>query len=241
MPCVTSNDATPKVLACAKYAIDVQPILPRQRNSRVVHHGYLNRLRDTLYTLRKIVKEVKSKRPSNNNLDYACVYTKRSQELFKNVSASCPKADNKRDIIIATTPATRKKHVTFVDPLETSGNNPPKMVKQQTVQKTNIPIPHSTGVTIATKATRSQPESNTMHDRTSSANSVPKNKLEDHHRKNKSKLSKKNRVDSSTSVRRTVLDMNSNSLCKTCNECISSINHDKCFLKSSKTSPVKKI
>nr|GEV07649.1 retrovirus-related Pol polyprotein from transposon TNT 1-94 [Tanacetum cinerariifolium] len=36
MPCVTSNDATPKVLACAKYAIDVQPILPRQRNNMVV-------------------------------------------------------------------------------------------------------------------------------------------------------------------------------------------------------------
>nr|GEV96032.1 hypothetical protein [Tanacetum cinerariifolium] len=95
MPCVTSNDATPKVPACAKYAIDVQPIPLRQRNSRVVHHGYLNRLRDTLYTLHEIVKEARSKRPSDNNLDYACVYTKRSQELLENVRASCTKADNK--------------------------------------------------------------------------------------------------------------------------------------------------
>ncbi|GKD42222.1 retrovirus-related pol polyprotein from transposon TNT 1-94 [Tanacetum coccineum] len=69
-------------------------------------------------------------------------------------------------------------------------------------------------------------------------------KVEDHHRKNKSKLSKKNRVDSSTSVRRTVFNTNSNSLCKTCNECIISFNHDKCVensLKSSKPPPVRKI
>nr|GEU36089.1 hypothetical protein [Tanacetum cinerariifolium] len=60
MPCVTSNDETPKVPACAKYAIDVQLIPLRQRNNRVVHHGYLNRLRDTLDTLREIVKEARS-------------------------------------------------------------------------------------------------------------------------------------------------------------------------------------
>nr|GEW78834.1 hypothetical protein [Tanacetum cinerariifolium] len=133
MPCVTSNDATPKVSTCAKYAVDVQPIPLRQRNNRVVHHIYLNRLRDILDTLREIVKEARSKRHYDNNQDYACVYTKRSQELLENVSASCPKVDNKRDTIIATTPVTMKKHVTFADPLETSSNNPPKFAKQQTV------------------------------------------------------------------------------------------------------------
>nr|GEX27959.1 reverse transcriptase domain-containing protein [Tanacetum cinerariifolium] len=80
-PCVTSNNATPKVPACSKYAIDVQPIRPRQRNNRVVHHGYLNRLRDTLDTLREIVKEARSERPFDNNLDYACVYTKRQDNV----------------------------------------------------------------------------------------------------------------------------------------------------------------
>nr|GEV60747.1 integrase, catalytic region, zinc finger, CCHC-type, peptidase aspartic, catalytic [Tanacetum cinerariifolium] len=108
MPCVTSNDSTPKVPACARYAINVQPI------PRVVHHGYLNCLRDTLDTLHEIVEE--ARRVSN-----------------------------------------------------------------------------------ATKARRSQPKSNTMHDRTLPSNSVTKKNIEDHHRKNKSKLSKKNRVDLSTS------------------------------------------
>ncbi|GJZ88642.1 hypothetical protein Tco_0660424 [Tanacetum coccineum] len=152
MPCVTSNVTTPKVSAFEKYVIDVEPIPPRQRNNREVHHGYLNSLRNTLDILREIVEEARCKRPSDNSLEYACVYTKQSHELLEKVSVSCPKAVNKRDKFIATTHITRKKHVTFANPLETSGNNRPKHVKQHTVQKTNVPINHSTGVSNATKA-----------------------------------------------------------------------------------------
>ncbi|GJR24530.1 integrase, catalytic region, zinc finger, CCHC-type containing protein [Tanacetum coccineum] len=191
MPCVTSNVESPKVSVFEKYAIEVESILLSQRNNRDVHQHYLNRLRDTLDTLREI-------------------------ELLENVSALCPKVRNKRDKVIATTPLTRKKHVTFADPLETSRNNATNHVKHPTVQKTNVPIIHSTRVSIATKARRSQSKSNKMNDKTLPANSVPEKKVEDHHRKNKSKLSKKNRVDSSTSIRGTVFNTNSNSLCKTC-------------------------
>ncbi|GKD03062.1 retrovirus-related pol polyprotein from transposon TNT 1-94, partial [Tanacetum coccineum] len=141
-------------------------------HQRDVHHHYLNRLRDTLDTLYEIVEEAKSKRPSDH---YACVYTKQSQELLENVSASCLKAPN----------------------------NATNHVKHPTVQKTNVPIIHSTGVSNATKARRSQSKSNKMNDKTLPANSVPEKKVEDQHRKNKSKLSKKNRVDSSTSVKQT--------------------------------------
>ncbi|GJU55531.1 retrovirus-related pol polyprotein from transposon TNT 1-94 [Tanacetum coccineum] len=243
-PCVTSNVKTPKISVHENYAIDVHPLPQPQRNNRGVHHGYLNRLRDTLDTLREIVKEARSNQPSDNSLEYACVYTKHSQELLEYMNASCPKADNKRDKLIATTPLTRKKHVTFADPLETSGNNTPKHVKQQSVHQTNVPIIPSTGVSTATTARRSQPKSNTTHDKTLPTINVPKKNIEDHPRTNKSKLSKKNHVNSSISVRRTVFNTNSNSLCKTCNECIISFNHDKCVensLKSSKPPTVKKI
>ncbi|GJZ37066.1 integrase, catalytic region, zinc finger, CCHC-type containing protein [Tanacetum coccineum] len=209
MPCVTSNVESPKVSIFEKYAIEVESIPPSQRNNRDVHHHYLNRLRDTLDTLCKIVEEARSKRPSDHSLDYACVYTKRSHELLENVSASCPKARNKRDKVISTIPLTRKKHVTFLDPLETSGNNATNHVKHPTVQNTNVPIIHSIGLSNATKARRSQSKSNKMNDKTLPANSVPEKKVEDHHRKNKSKLSKKNHVDSSTSIRRTVFNTNS--------------------------------
>ncbi|GJY75865.1 integrase, catalytic region, zinc finger, CCHC-type containing protein, partial [Tanacetum coccineum] len=200
------------------YAIDVEPIPPRQRSNRNVHHGYLNSLKDTLDTLCEIVEEARSELP----LDMV----------------------NKRDKFIATTPVTKKKHVTFADPLETSGNNTPKHVKQQSVQQTNTPNIPSTRVSTTTTARRSQPKSQTTHDKTLPAKSVPKKKVEDHPRNNKSKMRKKNRVDSCTSVRSTIFNTNSNSLCKTCNECINSDSHDKCVdksLKFSKPTPVRKI
>ncbi|GKB20164.1 integrase, catalytic region, zinc finger, CCHC-type containing protein [Tanacetum coccineum] len=95
MPCVTSNVESPKVFVLKKYAIEVESIPPSQRNNRDVHHHYLNCLRDTLDTLCEIVEEARSKRPSDHSLDYASVYTKRSQELLENVSATCLKARNK--------------------------------------------------------------------------------------------------------------------------------------------------
>ncbi|GJT29285.1 hypothetical protein Tco_0909560, partial [Tanacetum coccineum] len=144
----------------------------------------------------EIVEEARSELPSDSNLDYACVYTKQSQELLANASASCPKAVNKRDKFMLLTHVTKKKRVTFADPLETSGNNTPKHVKQQSVQPTNVLILPSTGVNTATIASGSKPRSNTKKDKTLPAKSVPKKKVEDHPRNNKSKLSKKNRVDS---------------------------------------------
>ncbi|GKF35142.1 hypothetical protein Tco_0108342, partial [Tanacetum coccineum] len=109
---------------------------------------------------------------------------------------------------------------------------------RETVEKarSNRPSDNSLEVSNATKARRSQSKSNKINNKTLPANSVPEKKVEDHHRKNKSKLSKKNHVDSSTSVRRTAFNTNSNSLCKTCNECIISFNHDKCVENSLKSS-----
>ncbi|GJW52554.1 retrovirus-related pol polyprotein from transposon TNT 1-94 [Tanacetum coccineum] len=133
-PCVTSNVETPKVSVLEKYAIDVHPLPQPQRNNRGVHHGYLNHLRDTLDTLREIVEEARSNRPSDNR------------------------------------------------------------------------------VSTATTARRSQPKNNTTHDKTLPTISVPKKNVEDHPRTNKFKLSKKNRVNSSISVRRTIFNTNSNSL-----------------------------
>ncbi|GJU08236.1 retrovirus-related pol polyprotein from transposon TNT 1-94 [Tanacetum coccineum] len=164
----------------------------------------LNSIKDTLDTLYEIVEEARRKRTSDNSLQYACVYTKTSQELLENVIASCPKTVNKRYRYIATTPVPKKKHVTFADPLETSGNNTPNHVKHQSAPKTNVSTIPSTGVNTSTTARRSQPKSNTTHNKTFPAKSVPKKKVEEHPRKNKSKLSKMNRVESSTSVRRTV-------------------------------------
>nr|GEW75125.1 putative reverse transcriptase domain-containing protein [Tanacetum cinerariifolium] len=70
---IPNENVIPKVSVCNKYAIDVEPIPPRQRNNRNVQQGYLNRLKDTLDTLREIVEEARRNKTSDNSLEYACV------------------------------------------------------------------------------------------------------------------------------------------------------------------------
>lgn len=95
----------------------------------------------------------------------------------------------------------------------------------------NLMFPsNSTGVTNDTKASRSKPYGNTRNDRTSPAKSAQGKKVEDHPRNNKIDLNEKNRVDSSISYKRTIINSNSNAICKTCNGCLISGNHDDCVV-----------
>nr|GEV01483.1 hypothetical protein [Tanacetum cinerariifolium] len=241
---IINKSVIPKVFVCNKYGIYVEQIPPSQRNNRNVQQRYLNRLKDTLDTLRKIVEEARSKRTSENSLEYACVYTKTSQELLENVIALCPTTVNTKDRYNASTHAKRNKHVTFAEPLETSPNKTSTQVKQLNKPKTNVPVIPSIGVNSVTKASRSQPRSNTKIDRTLTAKNGHTKNVEAHLRNNKSDLHKKNRVDSGISFKRTIVNLNSNSHCKTCNKCMISFNHDECvakFLKSSNKSPFKNI
>ncbi|GKA15892.1 retrovirus-related pol polyprotein from transposon TNT 1-94 [Tanacetum coccineum] len=82
--------------------------------------------------------------------------------------------------------------------------------------------------------------SNTKKNRILTAKSVNKKKVEEHIRTNKSSLKTMNRIDSSISFKHTVINSNSHSVCKTCNKCLISANHDMCvvnYLHSVNASP----
>ncbi|GKE44849.1 hypothetical protein Tco_1472133 [Tanacetum coccineum] len=95
----------------------------------------------------------------------------------------------------------------------------------------------------ASAACRSKPKSNTKKDRTLLAKSAVK-QVEAHSRIDKSNKKQKNLVDSSISYKRTVINSNSNTSCKTCNKCLISVNHDQCVVRSEmfvKQSPATKV
>ncbi|GJW15726.1 retrovirus-related pol polyprotein from transposon TNT 1-94 [Tanacetum coccineum] len=75
LSCVNKDHVKPKVLAPGKYAIDVEPISPRNRNNREVHLVYLKHLKESVETLREIVEEAKVERPLDSSLASACRYT----------------------------------------------------------------------------------------------------------------------------------------------------------------------
>ncbi|GJS73554.1 retrovirus-related pol polyprotein from transposon TNT 1-94 [Tanacetum coccineum] len=228
------------LLAIGRYVIDVEPIPPRNRNNREVHLDYLKHLKESVKTLREIIKEAKVERPLENSLAFAFLCTKHSQELLEYVTDTCPKDFNQRDKNHVATPLTRKKQVTFEDQCETSNSNTHKHVEQLNIQKTNVLMPPSTGVNSCTDASGSHPRSNTKKNSFLLAKSVNKKKVEEHPRTNKSSLKTTNRIDSSISSKRTVINSNSHSVCKTCNKCLIFANHDMCvvnYLHSVNASP----
>ncbi|GKC87140.1 hypothetical protein Tco_1147789 [Tanacetum coccineum] len=78
LKCITIESVKPKVLAHGRYAIDVEPISPHNRNNREVHLDYLKHLKESVETLCEIVEEAKVKRPLDCSLASACLYTKHS-------------------------------------------------------------------------------------------------------------------------------------------------------------------
>ncbi|GJZ21647.1 retrovirus-related pol polyprotein from transposon TNT 1-94 [Tanacetum coccineum] len=228
---VTIPDCKPKVLALGRYPIDVEPIPPQLKKNQEVHLHYIERLKENVETLREIVEDAKVERPLDTSLASACRYTKHFQELLEYVVGTCPKDFGPRNKQNASTNSLRKKGVTFVEPHETSTHNTPPQVEHQKINSTNVPGIPSTGVKGASAASRSKPRSNTKKDRTLPAKSALK-QVEAHSRMNKSNEKHKNRVDSSISYKRTVINSNSNTSCKTCNKCLISVNHDQCVVRS---------
>ncbi|GJV45412.1 hypothetical protein Tco_1429948 [Tanacetum coccineum] len=177
-------------------------------------------------------------------LNFSFQYTKLSQELVEYVIGTCPKEFTERDSKAPSIPLTRKKQVTFTDTCSTSTNNTQKHGVHQKTQPSNVQVIPSTGVSSSTRASGSKPRSNTKHNRILPAKSVNNKKVEDHPRTNKSVWTKVNRVDSSISSKHVVINSNSESVCKTCNKCLNSANHEMCvvnILSSVNATPTVKI
>ncbi|GKB50966.1 hypothetical protein Tco_0901719, partial [Tanacetum coccineum] len=210
--CFTSDYVKPKVLAPGMYAIDVKPIPHPLKNNRSAHLNYIGHLKESVETVREIVEEAREVKPLDSSLNYACRYTKLSQELLECVIGTCPKSFNERDNKAPSTPVTRKKQVTFSDKLGTSSSNTQKHKVHQRVQLTNIPVLPSTGVNDSTEASGSKPRSNTKKNRILPAKKENKKEVEVRLRTNKSVWTKVNRVDSSISSKRVVINSNSESV-----------------------------
>nr|GEX50120.1 integrase, catalytic region, zinc finger, CCHC-type, peptidase aspartic, catalytic [Tanacetum cinerariifolium] len=188
---VSKDQVKLQVLAREKHAIDVEPIVPRLRNNRDAHLDYLRHLKESVETIRNIVEEAKVVRLLDRSIVSAYRYTKHSQELLEYAIGTCPQGSQQRAKQLAYIPLIRKK-------------------------QTNVLVPPSIGVNSCPNASRSQPKSHVKLNRISPAKGVNKLSVEDQPRINKSHLRTSNRVDSSSRLKRTVINSNSDSICQTC-------------------------
>nr|GEV20166.1 Gag-Pol polyprotein [Tanacetum cinerariifolium] len=179
---VSKDHVKPKFLASGKYAIDVELIVPHLRNNREAHLDYLRHLKESAKTIHDIVEEAKVVRPLDRSVVLACRYTKHSQELLEYAIDTCPQDSHQRDKKLAHVPLIRKKQVTFAETSDTSNSNTHKHVAKVNTQKTNVPVPPSTGVNCCTNASGSQPRSNTKKNKISPAKGCSKHMMGDHSR-----------------------------------------------------------
>ncbi|GJZ33188.1 hypothetical protein Tco_0578624 [Tanacetum coccineum] len=171
--------------------------------------------------------------PSNhrNNREVHQSYLKYLNESVETLREIVEEAKLEKPLDNVFEYAYLNKQVTDMKTCETSNNNTQKHVKQHIVKKTNVLVIPSTGVAKSFEAGGSKPRINTKNNRSLPSNSEDKKKVEDYPRNNTSKLKPKNRVDFSISYKRTAINLNSNSVCKTCNKCLISFNHDECVVK----------
>ncbi|GJR12696.1 retrovirus-related pol polyprotein from transposon TNT 1-94 [Tanacetum coccineum] len=78
-------------IALGMFKFDLEPLPPRLLQNREVHIDYL-RNNKTANILREIVKQAKAKQPLDSELDFACKYAIRIQELLVYVQDTCPNA-----------------------------------------------------------------------------------------------------------------------------------------------------
>nr|GFD22320.1 hypothetical protein [Tanacetum cinerariifolium] len=140
-------------------------------------------------------------------------YTKHSQKLLEYAIGTYPQGSQQRAKQLAYIPLIRKKQVTFSKPSDKSDSTTHQHVVTVKPQKTNVHVPPSTGVNSCPNASGSQPKSNVKPNWISPAKGVTKLPVEDQPSINKSHLRTSNRVDSSSRLKCTVINSNSDSIC----------------------------
>ncbi|GJR33572.1 retrovirus-related pol polyprotein from transposon TNT 1-94 [Tanacetum coccineum] len=107
--------------------LDLESLPPRLLQNREVHIDYLRNTQEQANILREIVEQAKVTQPLDGELDLACKYTTRIQELLVYVQDTCPNA---------ITPNTRKVVLTPMNNVKKVRSKPPGNKKNDRISQT---------------------------------------------------------------------------------------------------------
>ncbi|GJU55480.1 hypothetical protein Tco_1229194 [Tanacetum coccineum] len=212
-------------IAPGMFKLDLELLPPRLLQNREVHIDYLRNTHEQANILREIVEQAKAKQPLDSELDFACKYAIRIQELLVYVQDTCPNAIIPSAKKVTVKPMNNVKKVRFAEPLTSSSNI--KQVESSNTSDSNTPVLSSTGVKCSTSNCGSKPPGNKKNDRISQTPSRnKKNKVEAQPRKVNRVVKPVCDVD----VKHSLSKANSEILCATCNKSMFDGVHDKCLL-----------
>nr|GEU71988.1 hypothetical protein [Tanacetum cinerariifolium] len=144
------------------------------------------------------------------------------QELLEYAIGTCPHGSQPRAKQLDHTPLIRKKQVSVAQPFDKGDSTIHPHVVTVKSQKINAPVPPSTGVDCCPIACGSQPMSHVKPNRILPSKGDTKLPIDDKPRKTST------RIDSSSRLKRTVINLHSDFVCQTCAKCVTPSNHDLC-------------
>ncbi|GJR73642.1 hypothetical protein Tco_0086007 [Tanacetum coccineum] len=190
------------VIAPGMYKLDLPLLSSKLKRNRKAHVDYLRETKAHADTFRIIVEQARALKPLDNAAK-----------------------------LVHVNPINKSRQIKRVEP-SASTTNTPKQTDSQNSKICNQPLLTSTRLKSSTRVSRSQPSANTKNNRISpTVSSNQKKIVEDQSRSFKSSINKKNRASAcNASIKTNVLKANSESVCKTCNECLFNACHDICVV-----------
>ncbi|GJX46337.1 retrovirus-related pol polyprotein from transposon TNT 1-94 [Tanacetum coccineum] len=98
-------------IAPGMFKIDLEPLAPKLLKNKDAHIDYIKHSRDHTDTLWEIVKNARALSPLDSNLDSACKYVQRIQEVLVYVKETCPCLSKPSEKLVAVTPLNKDKRV----------------------------------------------------------------------------------------------------------------------------------
>ncbi|GJS21188.1 hypothetical protein Tco_0449820 [Tanacetum coccineum] len=137
--------------------IDLEPLAPKVLKNKDAHIDYIKHSREHADILQEIVKNARALSPLDSNLDSACKYVQRIQEMLVYIKDTCPCLTKRSEKLVVVTPKNKDKKVRFADPI-ISSSSIQEHVDSHKTQDSNQPLLHFTRVIYSTGASGSKPE-----------------------------------------------------------------------------------
>nr|GEY43275.1 hypothetical protein [Tanacetum cinerariifolium] len=212
--------------------VDVASLVPKLHKNMTAHTDYIRHTQEEAATLREIVESERLLSLLNTSLAYVCKYTRLIQELLMILQQTCPSIIDLGTKLVAVTPKNNTKQIRRTAQITKSERTTVATSPSANIDS-NTPVLSSTGVTLVSSASGSKSQDNTKKNRIRiTQKKVKKTELKDHLRTVKFSLNKASIVDSkaTSSVIKSVSNVNSNLKCASCNGCVFSDNHDACVV-----------
>ncbi|GJY28391.1 hypothetical protein Tco_0404158 [Tanacetum coccineum] len=111
-------------IAPEMFKINLEPLTPKLLKNKDAHIDYIKHTQENADILRELVENARALSPLDSNLDSACKYVQRIQEVLVYVKETCPCLSKPSEKLVAVTPLNKDKRVRFADPITSSSNVP---------------------------------------------------------------------------------------------------------------------